>query len=128
MNSAGCSRTRRRTAPGRSKPGTASSWTDLITGVALGGATTQTISFANTNAYIIYRMVQTGGATSSSPWIQEVEFKIAQGAALASAATDYSNAGGSGDRQSSITVSTDISLAGGSIAALVDGNDEFRRV
>ena len=96
-------------------------WTDLITGVALGGATTQTISFANTNAYIIYRMVQTGGATSSSPWIQEVEFKIAQGAALASAATDYSNAGGSGDRQSSITVSTDISLAGGSIAALVDG-------
>lgn len=96
-------------------------WTDLLTGIALGGATTQTIPFANTNAYIIYRMVQTAGATSSSPFIQEIEFKIAQGDALTSAATDYANAGGTGDRQSTITVTTDIGLAGGSIAALVDG-------
>jgi hypothetical protein len=73
-------------------------------------------------------MMQTGGATSSSPWIQEVEFKIAQGDALASAATDYSNPGGSGDRQSSIAVSTDISLAGGSIAARPGGRaDDFFR-
>jgi hypothetical protein len=40
---------------------------------------------------------------------------------LVSAATAYANPGGSGDRQSSITVTTDISLAGGSIAALVNG-------
>jgi hypothetical protein len=96
-------------------------WTDVVTNVALGGATTQTISFSNSNAYIIYRMVQTGGATSSSPWIQEIEFKIAQEGALASAATAYANSGGTGDRQSSITVSTDITLASGTIAKLVDG-------
>ena len=96
-------------------------WTDLLTGITLGGATTQALSFSNSDAYIIYRMVQTGGVTSSSPSIQEVEFKIAQGDAVASAATGYSNPGGSGDRQSTITVSTDITLSSGTVPKLVDG-------
>jgi hypothetical protein len=96
-------------------------WTDLVTGVSLGGATTQSISFPNENAYILYRLVQTSGLTSGGPFVQEIEFKIAQGDVLVSAATAYTNPGGTGDRQSSITVSTDISLVSGAIASLVNG-------
>jgi hypothetical protein len=98
-------------------------WTDLQTGITLGGSTTQTVAFSNTNAYIMYRLVQTGGVTNGSPWCEEIEFKISQGDALSAAATDYSNAGGSGNRTSSITVMTDITFTSGSASALVDGTN-----
>lgn len=61
----------------------ASSWTDLTTGVAIAGASSTTvISFSNSTAYRYYELLQTSGATTDSPWIQEVTFKIEQGASL----------------------------------------------
>lgn len=55
-----------------------SSWTDLDIEQTLGGSsTTSEIAFySNTTAYIYYRILGISGNTSSSPWIQEIEFKI----------------------------------------------------
>lgn len=54
-----------------------STWTDLLTGIDLGGAAaTTTYSYTNSTGYRYYRLLQTGGATSSSPYIVEIEFKI----------------------------------------------------
>lgn len=54
-----------------------STFTDLLTGINLGnGAATNTYSYTNTTAYRYYKLIQTGGSTSSSPYIREIEFKI----------------------------------------------------
>lgn len=95
------------------------SWTTLKTAFTLGGsAGANVISFTNNTFYIVYRLRQTGGNTSSTPWIEEVEFKIAQGPAISSA-TSYAT----GDRTGSITVTTTATTAGGggTINNLLDG-------
>lgn len=98
-------------------------WTLLKTGFTLGGATPfETVTVTNTAGFYVYRLTQTGGTWSSSPWCQEIEFKIDSGAAMG-ATTSYANTGGAGDRQSLITVTTDITLASGTIAKLVDGSN-----
>lgn len=57
-----------------------SSWTALATGIAWLtdiNANGTNFTFSNTTAYRYYRLRQTGGSTSSSPWIQEIFFKCA---------------------------------------------------
>jgi hypothetical protein len=61
-----------------------SSWTDIGSSFALGGSTTQTITAlaGNTAEYKFYRMVRVSGATSSSPYVYEFEFKLEDGTAI----------------------------------------------
>ena len=59
-------------------------WTNVGTPFVLGDAVIDVITelAGNTTAWRYYRMLQTAGTTSASPWIYEIEFKIAAGAAL----------------------------------------------
>lgn len=78
-------------------------WTTIGATFALGGTTTQTLTTlaGNTTAYSFYRMVQTGGVTSSSPYVHEFTFKIEDGGT-----TSYLNPRGRGDRTALITVTS----------------------
>jgi hypothetical protein len=98
---------------------------------ALGGASGPvefTEPSANTTGYRYYGLIHISGAFGGgSPWMREVEFKIDDEGGT----PDYGNAGGTGDRTASITVSaitqsvitvtTDMSVDGGLIGNLVDG-------
>lgn len=53
-----------------------SAWTTLTTGINLGSSATQTVPITNTTAYRYYR-ISVPGATSASPYLREIEFKIA---------------------------------------------------
>ena len=54
-----------------------STYTDLLTGFTLGGATSPVeYTYTNTTGYRYYKLIQTGGTTSGSDWVQEIEFKI----------------------------------------------------
>lgn len=56
-----------------------SSWTDVGASFTLGGSTAQTITApsSNTTGYRYYKLVGVSGTVSGAPWLQEVEFKIA---------------------------------------------------
>lgn len=65
-----------------------SNWTALATGIAWLtdiNANGTNFTFSNNVAYRYYRLRQTGGTTSSSPWIQEIFFKCAPSPYLADA-------------------------------------------
>lgn len=51
-------------------------WEDIKTNIALGNSNPQIISISTTKGYQYYRLLLTSGATSSGPYIQEIEFKI----------------------------------------------------
>lgn len=55
-----------------------STWTDLSSDFALSGEglTSIEVEFANTTAYLGYRMLGVSGNTSSGPWFDELEFRI----------------------------------------------------
>lgn len=55
-----------------------SAWTDIGAEFTLGTAATQIITTlsGNTNFYRYYRMLQTAGSTSNSPYLREIEFVI----------------------------------------------------
>lgn len=55
-----------------------SAWTSIGTTFTLGSPATQTITTlsGNSTSYRYYRMLQTIGTTSSSPWLREIEFNI----------------------------------------------------
>lgn len=98
-------------------------WVEVKSSFTLGGATTQTITFDGTvAAYYCYRFRQTGGSTSSTPFLEEVEFKIEAGAAVSSVSTDYANAGGTGDRTASVTATTTFTLGAGTAPKYIDGS------
>jgi hypothetical protein len=61
-----------------------STWTDIGTTFTLGG-TLQTITTlsGNTNFWRYYRLLQVSGATSSSPFLREIEFNIDDGGGVA---------------------------------------------
>lgn len=80
------------------------------TGVVSGTATT-----FGTSADIVIRVTDGVGATDDL-----APFSIVVGAAEAS--LDYGNVGGTGDRSAVITITTDASMASGSIGHLVDGS------
>lgn len=54
-----------------------SSYTDILTGLTLGGATRTAYAMTNSTAYRYYKLIQTAGTTSSSPWLREIWFKLA---------------------------------------------------
>lgn len=62
-----------------------SSWTDIGSSFTLGGAGVNTLTSmaGNIGSWKYYSMLQVSGSTSSSPWLQEAEFKIEAGVALA---------------------------------------------
>jgi hypothetical protein len=51
-------------------------WTDIGSSFVLGGQTAGVRSFPQVNYFTHYRMERVSGSFSSSPWMQEVEFKI----------------------------------------------------
>lgn len=53
-----------------------SSYTGLGSSFTLGGATITAVTFANSTAYRYYRLRQTSGTTSSSPWLIEIDFRV----------------------------------------------------
>jgi len=71
-------------------------------------------SFTNYNPYRYYKLRQVGGVTSNAPYIIEWEHRI-------SSATTARDACESGDRTATITVTTNATLAAGSISNLIDG-------
>jgi hypothetical protein len=56
----------------------ATNWTDIGDSFTLGGATTQTQTTlsANTSSYRYYQMRGVSGSSSSTPYTEEIEFKI----------------------------------------------------
>lgn len=52
-----------------------SSWTPLLTGLTLGGATRSRYDITNATAYRYYRLIGTAGNTSGTPWLWEWEFE-----------------------------------------------------
>jgi hypothetical protein len=53
-----------------------STYTGLGSSFALGGATVTAFTFTNSTAYRYYKLRQTSGTTSSSPWLIEIEFRV----------------------------------------------------
>lgn len=95
-------------------------YTNLTGARTLGGATTSTISFSNAVGYRYYKLAQWGGTTDNVTWLKEIEFKIANAAALS-----YDNTGGRGNRSAVITgASSGLSGGCGSnyCAPLFDGS------
>lgn len=96
-------------------------WSDITTGISLGGTNgTQTVTCTNSTGYIVYRLTQTAGNISSTPFIQEIEFKITSGGAFTAASTSYANTGGTGNRTGTITATTTISVTG-TFTNIIDG-------
>lgn len=93
-----------------------SSYTQIGSNFTLGGANLTFFFGANTTAYRYYRLRQTSGSTSSSPWLQEIEFRIAAAGDPERSAIEY------GDRTSLITVATAATISSGTIDNLVDGS------
>lgn len=97
------------------------SWVELKPSFVLGGATQQTIAFDNSLGKLIYRMRQIGGTRSAVPWIQEFQFKVARGDPIPVQPTNYSNVGATGNRNSLITITTNIALNSGVMTNVIDG-------
>jgi hypothetical protein len=95
-----------------------SSYTQIGSSFTLGhnNDVIATYLLANTTAARYLKLRQTGGTTSSAPYLREIEFSIA------TPGTDVvHDARESGDRTALITVTTTATLGGGAITALVNG-------
>ncbi len=96
-------------------------YTNLTTGITLGGATDTEYTFSNSTGYRYYKLFQTGGTTSATPWLKEIDFRIKPDT---SQNTSYDNSLSRGGRSLFITTSFS-GLAGGCgsnyAAPLIDG-------
>lgn len=104
---------------------TLTSWTQIGSSFTLGGAGTPfttTYPFTNSTAYRAYRLRQTAGSTSITPWLREIEFKIEDLTPQLNRPS-FGNSLGEGDRTATITASTDLTLgaSSGPISNSVDG-------
>lgn len=100
-----------------------SAWTTLKSSFTVGGINgANAYSFTNSTGYRYYRMhttsMQNGGGGNGF-WC-EFDFKIDD--LTQSTRCSLYNTGGKGNRSSSITVTTDLTLGGGLIGAVVDGD------
>lgn len=96
-----------------------SAYSQLGSSFTLGNTSQlQQIDFANTTAYQYYRLRQTAGTTSGTPWILEVWFKLFD--PTLPDASPYA----SGDRQLLITTTSNFipPVNAGAITELVDGS------
>jgi hypothetical protein len=76
-----------------------SSWTQISDNFTLGGTATQTIAVSlsgvvNATGYVYYRFYGVSGSVSASPYIYEVEFKIAAAAGLSGTSAVTGTRGG----------------------------------
>lgn len=98
------------------------SWTTLATGFNLATASVSVHAFTNSTAFRYYRLAQLTGVADDSPWIEEIEFKIAPGDPIMEPVNTWIT----GDRRSRITVTTTgTKAAGGSVGnvdAMLDGD------
>lgn len=53
-----------------------STYTGVGSSFTLGGLCVETITFSNSTSYRYYKLRQTSGTTSSTPWLLEIEFRI----------------------------------------------------
>lgn len=54
-----------------------STYTGVGGSFTLGGICVATVTFSNSTSYRYYKLRQTSGSTSSTPWLLEIDFKIA---------------------------------------------------
>jgi hypothetical protein len=98
-------------------------WDQLAGPFTLGNPRPQIVTVADSGYRERYRLRQTSGVTSDSPFLDEIEFEL--GPPEAEGATDafsYGNAGGQGDRSALMGVSANFVPAIGSVGNLVDGD------
>jgi hypothetical protein len=96
-------------------------WDNIGATFTLGGATTQEITTLapNTTPYKYYKLTGISGVTSTTPYLQEIEFKLIWSPIPT---TSFTFIGGMGDRTAIITVTTDLTtLFYGPINKLVNG-------
>lgn len=86
------------------------SYTTILSGLTLGGATTSTYTVTSPAKYLYYKLVGVSGTTSATPWLEEFEFKISGDALVES-----------GDRTATATVTYSGTGSGGTTSNLVDG-------
>lgn len=91
-----------------------SSFTRLSNDFTLGGQLIFNYRWFNGTAYQYYELQQQSGTTSSGPWLQEVEFCVADSGGAAR--SEYER----GYRNHLINITTTATLAGGTIQALLD--------
>jgi hypothetical protein len=98
-----------------------SSYTDIGTSFALGGAATQTLTSlsVNTVSYRYYKLQGVSGNTSGNPYLREIEFQISPRTTSVNGAY-YDNALGDGSRPS-IIITSSLSIQTGSVSNLIDG-------
>jgi hypothetical protein len=53
-----------------------STWTNLSTGINLGGTVPTIVTFANSTGYRYYRLLQTAGTTNNGPFIEQIMFNM----------------------------------------------------
>ncbi|RVD68614.1 MAG: hypothetical protein E5V62_02955 [Mesorhizobium sp.] len=53
-----------------------SSYTGVGSSFTLGGLCVETVTFSNSTSYRYYKLRQTSGTTSSTPWLMEIEFRL----------------------------------------------------
>jgi hypothetical protein len=95
------------------------SWTDIGGSFTLAATPTQVLTSlnGNTTAYRYYRLLGISGATNSSPYHTNIDFKISPPPDI-----DYGNASGTGDRSATITVSKSAGLVmTGALSEMVNG-------
>lgn len=86
------------------------SYTTILSGLTLGGATTSTYTVTTPAKYLYYKLVGVSGTTNATPWLEEFEFKISGDALVES-----------GDRTATATVTYSGTGSGGTTSNLVDG-------
>jgi hypothetical protein len=100
-------------------------YVDITNSVAPTGVVAKINSTGtNDGFYRYYKLVQTAGTTSNSPWYREVEFRIVDdGTAdnVAEIAPAYANFLGNGDRQGYIIIAGTTSWSSGTLA-LINGS------
>lgn len=87
-----------------------SSYTTILSGLTLGGATTNTYTVTSPAKYLYYKLVGVSGTTNATPWLEEFEFKISGDAFVES-----------GNRTATATVTYSGTGSGGTTSNLVDG-------
>lgn len=92
-----------------------STYTGIGSSFTLGGDSMVDYQMSNSTAYRYYKLRQTAGSTSGSPWLIEIEFRIGDASGLTRDALE------AGDRTASITTTSTASFGAGTVSNLIDG-------
>lgn len=107
-------------------------YTVLQAGINLGGASAVDVHTVGTPGfYKYYKLISTAGSTNTTPWIEEIEFKVgfpaSEGSGSAAGPTAYTNIYGQGARSTTVMAHMNqaTACAGADVGAmqgLVDGD------